>query len=127
MTYEDLSFITTSDWHFIEQLQLKEMYFGMANDIDENYASIDLKKVAEATIAKYGLSGNAAKTLLNEYEKFSKRFEEMKQNGEHKEWFFAGKAYFMHNFLFKTVFLHIAIEALMLIILSTALDYELRI
>ncbi len=42
-------------------------------------------------------------------------------NGEHKQWFFAGKAYFMHTFLFKTVFLQIIIESLLLIVLTTAL------
>lgn len=126
LLHEERERYSQQDWYFIEQLRLKEMYFGMANDIDVNYASIDLEKISEGTIAKYGLSGNAAKTLQREYEKFSKRFEEMKQNEEHKEWFFAGKAYFMHKFLFKTVFLHITIEALMLIILSTALitNYE---
>jgi hypothetical protein len=126
LPHEERELYSQQDWYFIEQLQLKEMYFGMANDIDENYARIDVKKVAENEIAKYGISGNAAKTLQREYEKFSKRFEVMKQNGEHKEWFFAGKACFMHSFLFKTVFLHISIEALILIILSTALitNYE---
>ncbi|MFJ7935940.1 hypothetical protein [Sporosarcina sp. NPDC096371] len=126
LPYEKRELYSEQDWHFIEQLQLKEIYFSMANDIDKSYADIDLKKVAANDIAKYGLSGNAEKTLLREYDKFSQRFEEMKQNGEHKEWFFAGKVYFMHKVLFKTVFLHIAIEALMLIILSTALitNYE---
>ena len=126
LPYEKHELYSEQDWHFINQLQLKEMYFGMANDIDESYASIDLQQVAAGTVAQYGLSGSAEKTLLREYDKFSQRFEEMKKNGEHKEWFFAGKAYFMHSLLFKTVFLHIAIEALILIILSTALitNYE---
>lgn len=126
LNYENRELYSESDWLFIDQLQLKEMYLGMANDIDESYATIDLKKVAENEITINRLSGDAAKTLRREYEKFSKRFEEMKQNEEHKEWFFAGKPYKMHTFLFKTVFLHISIEALMLIILSTALitNYE---
>lgn len=126
LPYEKRELYSEQDWHFIEQLQLKEMYFGMANDIDENYASIDLQQVAKIDIAQYGLSGNSEKTLLYEYDKFSQRFEEMTRNAEHKEWFFAGKAYFMHSFLFKKVFLQIAIEALMLIILATALitNYE---
>ena len=45
----------------------------------------------------------------------------MVENGEHKQWFFAGKAYYMHTFLFKTVFLQIIIESLLLIVLTTAL------
>lgn len=126
LPYEKRELYSEQDWHFIEQLQLKEMYFGMANDIDESYAGIDLKQVAAGTTAQYGLSGNAEKILLREYDKFSQRFEEMTQNEEHKEWFFAGKVYFMHSLLFKTVFSQIVIEALMLIILSTALitNYE---
>lgn len=46
LPYEKRDLYSDQDWHFIEQLQLKEMYFGMANDIDENYASIDLQQVA---------------------------------------------------------------------------------
>ncbi|WP_186671135.1 hypothetical protein [Sporosarcina sp. BP05] len=119
--FEDHENYTDEQWEFIHQLQLKEMYLNMANSIDENYEEIDIRKLGEEDIEKYRLSGNAAETLLNEYEKFSERYEEMVENGEHKQWFFAGKAYYMHKFLFKTVFLHIIIESLLLIVLTTAL------
>ncbi|MBE1554990.1 hypothetical protein [Sporosarcina limicola] len=126
LNHEDHELYDENEWLFINQLQLKEMYVSMAKDIDGNYARIDFKKFAEAEIEKYGLGGAAAKTLQHEYEEFSKRFEEMKQNGEHKEWFFAGKAYFMHSLLYRSVFMHIIIEALLLMVLSTALitNYE---
>ena len=119
--FEDQEKYNDEQWEFIHQLQLKEMYLNMAKSIDESYEEIDIRKMAEAEIEKYGLSGKAAETLLNENEKFSERFEEMVNNGEHKQWFFAGKAYFMHTFLFKTVFLQIIIESLLLIVLTTAL------
>lgn len=119
--FEDQEKYNEKQWEFFNYLQLKEMYLNMAKSIDESYGEIDMQKMAEAEIKKYGLSGKSAETLLYEYEKFSERFEEMVNNGEHKQWFFAGKAYFMHSFLFKTVFLHIIIESLLLIILTTAL------
>lgn len=121
LRFEDQEKYNEKQWEFFNRLQLKEMYFNIAKSIDESYGEIDIQKLAEAEINKYNLSGNAAETLLHEYEKFSDRFDEMVQNGEHKQWFFAGKAYFMHSFLFKTVFLHIIIEALLLIVLTTAL------
>lgn len=121
LRFEDQEKYNEKQWEFFNRLQLKEMYFNIAKSIDESYGEIDIQKLVEAEINKYNLSGNAAETLLHEYEKFSDRFDEMVQNGEHKQWFFAGKAYFMHSFLFKTVFLHIIIEALLLIVLTTAL------
>lgn len=121
LRFEDQEKYNEKQWEFFNRLQLKEMYFNIAKSIDESYGEIDIQKLAEAEINKYNLSGNAAETLLHEYEKFSDRFDEMVQNGEHKQWFFVGKAYFMHSFLFKTVFLHIIIEALLLIVLTTAL------
>ncbi|MCM3743225.1 hypothetical protein M3193_03640 [Sporosarcina luteola] len=121
LRFEDQEKYSDEQWLFIHRLQLKEMYLNMAKSIDESYEAMDIKKMGEAEIEKYLLSGNAAETLLHEYEKLSERFEEMVNNGEHKEWFFAGKAYFMHSFLFKTVFLHIIIESLLLIVLTTSL------
>lgn len=121
LRFEDQEKYNDEQWEFFSRLQLKEMYLNTAKSIDESYGEIDIRKTAESEIKKYGLSGNAAETLMNEYDKFSERFDEMVNNGEHKQWFFAGKAYFMHSFLFKTVFLHIIIEALLLIVLSSAL------
>ncbi|GKV54763.1 hypothetical protein NCCP2222_07100 [Sporosarcina sp. NCCP-2222] len=105
---------------FISQLQLKEMYESTASSIDENYAKIDIEKFGQTSLEMYQVSGQAAKTYLAENEKFAKRFEEMIQNGEHKQWFFAGKAYMMHTFLFKNIFLQMTIEILLLVVLSTA-------
>ncbi|MDW0117056.1 hypothetical protein QTL97_08925 [Sporosarcina thermotolerans] len=121
LRYEDQEKYNDEQWEFIHRLQLKEMYLNMAKSIDESYKKIDIQKMAEVEIEKYGLSGKAAETFLNENEKFSERFEEMVNKGEQKRWFFAGKAYFMHTFLFKTVFLQIIIESLLLIVLTTAL------
>lgn len=105
---------------FITQLQLKEMYEWTASSIDENYAEIDVEKLGQTSLEMYQISGPAAKTYLAENEKFAKRFDDMIQNEEHKEWFFAGKAYKMHTYLFNNIFLQMTIEILLLVVLSTA-------
>lgn len=118
---DNYSIYSEKEWTFFTQLQVKETYLNMANNIDDTYATIDIKRIAESEIDAYGLSGNAAKTLRDEYDKYSQRFEEMKENKEHKEWFFAGQMYQMHSFFFKTIFKTLVFEALILIVLATAL------
>ncbi|QTD41266.1 hypothetical protein [Sporosarcina sp. Te-1] len=115
---------------FLSDLQLKEMYESMARSIDENYEEIDVGKDGEVALKRYQLSGKAAETYLAENEKFAKRFDEMIRNGEHKQWFFAGKAYYMHTLLFTDLFSKMTIEILLLVILSTTFlanyEYEQR-
>lgn len=106
---------------FFHQLQLKEMYLDLAKNIDRDYAELDMQQVAEVKITQYHLTGKAAEVLRNEGEELSTRFEQLKQNGEHKEWFFAGKSYEMHSFLFRTLFKTFMFEALILIVLTTAM------
>lgn len=119
--------------HFLERelqsfydLYLKEMYVNVAETMDEAYQSLDIKKIGEHEIENFELTGAAAETYRNEYARFSDRFDEMVASGEHKQWFFFGKQYFMHSLLFKTVFIHLVIESLILVVLATALisSYE---
>lgn len=121
LSYEEQELYSDKEWDFFNSLQLKEMYFGIANSIDESYAEIDVVTGAQGDLKSFGISGKAAETYLRENKEFADRFKEMVDNEEHKEWFFAGKPYFMHSLLFKTVVLHITIESLLLIILMTAL------
>ncbi|MBS4220117.1 hypothetical protein KHA96_17530 [Bacillus sp. FJAT-49711] len=130
LSYENHDLYTNSELQSFYELQLKEMYVENAKSLDYEYGKFDIKKIGEATIEGYRLTGAAAETLRQEYTTFSTRFEELKQNGEHKQWFFAGKVYRMHSLLFSTFFKHILIEAMILIVLSTALitnfEYENR-
>ncbi|AXI00943.1 hypothetical protein DV702_15230 [Sporosarcina sp. PTS2304] len=118
--WTDLDNFSEAELELYEQLQLKEMYADFAHTIDGEYAKIDLKMVAENEILKYGLSGQAAKVLRHEYGKLAQRFEELKQNDEHKEWFFLGKSYQMHSFLFRSLTAHLIFEILILVVLATA-------
>lgn len=126
LRYEDYELYSEEEQAFINELQLKEMYLNLAKSIASEYDQLDWAEIAKYEIYKYQLSGRAAKILENEYEKLYERFEELKENGEHQTLFFAGKPYRMHSFLFRTVFSHIIFEALILIVLATALitNYE---
>ncbi|MBU5444058.1 hypothetical protein [Paenibacillus sp. MSJ-34] len=108
------------------ELQLKGMYWQIARNIDSEYEKIDWNEIANVEIAKYRLSGRVADMFKSEYGKLSQRFEAMKEQDEHKTWFFAGKPYRMHGFLFASVFRPILYEALILVVLATALiaNYE---
>lgn len=125
---EDYERYSEEEWAFISRLQLKEMYLYLAKNIDKDYAEIKAKwdSIAKATIDQYQLSGDAAKTLQKEFDKFEQRLDEIIETGEHKTWFFAGKPYMMHSFLFKTILKHLAIEALIIVVLATAFvtNYE---
>lgn len=125
---EDYERYSEEEWAFISRLQLKEMYLHLAKNIDKNYAEMKANwdSIVKITIDKYQLSGNAAKTLQKEFDKFEQRLDEIIETGEHKTWFFAGKPYMMHSFLFNTILKYSAIEALIIIVLATAFvtNYE---
>ncbi|AXI00541.1 hypothetical protein DV702_12910 [Sporosarcina sp. PTS2304] len=121
LQYKDHSLYSENEWAIFNQLQLKGLYFNRAKNIDSDYEKINWKEHASDQIEGYSLNGDAAKILRNEYDKLSKRFEEMKESGEHKEWFFMGTQYKMHSFLFKTIFGHLIFESIILIVLATAL------
>lgn len=107
-------------------LYLKDMYASRAGSLDEAYAAFDIETLGEKQIAGYGLAGDAASMLLSEFKAFSKRFDVLKEEGEYNQWFFEGQQFAMHGLLFKKVFRHIMIEAMILVVLSTALiaNYE---
>lgn len=121
MKFENHDLYSEKEWDIFNQLQLKEMYFNIAKSIDEEYATIDIEKIGEYEIKRFGLTGLAAESVRTEYENFSIRFEEMIQNEEHKEWFFAGQAHRMHSLLFKSTFRQIVMGLIILIVLATAL------
>ena len=111
---------------FIKELGIVEAYFYTMGEIDEIYSEIDFMRIAESEIKKYGLRGNAADTVRKQYESFSKRYERLIRNKEHKNLFFLGKAYGMHSLLFKDLFRKILFEIIILVVLITSylVNYE---
>lgn len=105
---------------FIKELGIVEAYFYTMKDIDEVYSKVDIMGIAEGEIKKYGLSGKAADTVRNQYESFSKRFQQLIKNREHKNLFFLGKVYGMYSLLFKTLFQAILFEIIILVVFITS-------
>ncbi|MCJ8008731.1 hypothetical protein ACFFF5_08955 [Lederbergia wuyishanensis] len=121
LNYENQELFTSKELQSFYELHLKEMYVGMAKSFDPTYAKFNINKMGEEAINGSRLSGTAAEMLRNEYTKFATRFEELKKNKEYMHWFFAGKPYAMHSLLFRTLFITVLIEAMILVVLSTAL------
>ncbi|HHW37261.1 MAG TPA: hypothetical protein GXX18_08515 [Bacillales bacterium] len=126
LRFEDQELYTKDEISFFHNVYLKEMYARMAKTIDASYKKFDIERMGETEISKYGLSDTAADTLRKQYIQFADRFDKLQENREHKQWFFFGKQYFMHRLLFKTVFMHMILESIILIVLTTALitNYE---
>lgn len=121
LTFEEQGRYTEKELDTFYDLFLKEMYRSAAASMDESYAGFDIQKIGESEITKFGLTGSAAETLRKEYEAFADRFATLQQNGEHRSWFFSGQNYHMHSLLFSTVFRHLVIEGMILVVLATAL------
>ncbi|RDI41352.1 hypothetical protein [Falsibacillus pallidus] len=121
LTYENQDTYTSELQRSFNDLSIKQMYLQQAESFDKRYEAINIQKIGEGQIAGYHLSGSAAEMLRKEYSKLADRFEQLKKRKEYKSWFFAGKPFAMHSLLFRTIFLHILIESLILIVLSTAL------
>ncbi len=111
---------------FIKELGIVEAYFYTMEDIDEVYSKVDIMGIAEGEIKKYGLSGKAADTVRNQYERFNERYSQLIENGEHKNLFFLGKVYGMHSLLFEILFKTILFEIIILVVFITSylVNYE---
>ncbi|MFT5872440.1 MAG: hypothetical protein ACI8WT_001371 [Clostridium sp.] len=111
---------------FFNEVRVIENYYYIAKDIDVSYKDIDIVELGEAVIAKYKLSGSAGETVRKQYSKLSIRFGKLKENGEHKNLFFIGKAYKMHTLLFKSLFGNFIYEIMILVVLITGylINYE---
>ncbi len=111
---------------FIKELGIVEAYFCTMENIDEVYSKVDIMEISEGEIKKYGLSGNAADTVRNQYKRFNERYRRLIENREHKNLFFLGQAYGMHSLLFKTLFKTILFEIIILVVFITAylVNYE---
>ncbi|UII56792.1 hypothetical protein LS684_04815 [Cytobacillus spongiae] len=126
LSYEDEQRYADNELLFMHELYLKEMYAETAKAIKPSYEKINIEKIAESEIVRYKLEGQAAVTLRNQFAKFAERFADLQSNGEHTQWFFSGKQYYMHSLLFKDVFRGLVIELIILVVLATALvvNYE---
>lgn len=101
-------------------------YKNVAIDLIDAYEDLDIMEMAQGGIEAYGIGGDAANLVRKNYEKLIPRFNELKNNGEHKNLFFIGTIYKTHSLLFKKIFVKVIFEIIILIILAVSLlvNYE---
>ncbi len=92
---------TQEELKFFNEVNLLYTYSNLSVDLIKAYEDIDINAIAKNTISSHDLSGQAAKISTKNYDKLAERFEEIKENEEHKNLFFFGINYRMHSLLFK--------------------------
>lgn len=125
-SYELYKVYTEEELDYVKQLMVMETYLDLIGDMDDEYASLDMMKVAEGQISFYGLSGSAADTVRSNYLKLGERLNQLLGNGEHKNMFFIGQIYQMHSLLFDNVFRVMIFQVIIIIVLITSylMNYE---
>ena len=103
-----------------------DLYKNSVIENIESYESIDIMNMAEGYIMDYELSGRAAELVRENYKKLLPRFEELKNNKEHKKLFFVGTIYKTHSLLFRKIFGKCLLEIMALVVLMVGLviNYE---
>lgn len=111
---------------FFEKVSTIEAYYFLSSDLETRYDSIDINKIADEDISMSSYNEKINRMIKKNYDEFVVRFDELKENGEHKNLFFYGRIYKMHSFLFKDLVTTILYEVMILIVLATAflLNYE---
>ncbi|MBT2639800.1 hypothetical protein [Bacillus sp. ISL-39] len=118
--------ISDKELEKIVDLNVKESILLTAEEIEQQYQKWDLLKSAEAQIELYGIKGEAADMVREQYQSLIPRFEEIKSNQEHLHVFLPGKIFRTHSLLFKTLFGVVLFQIMLLVVLFTAFstNYE---
>lgn len=116
----DSGIYSKSEHEFVDDLMVTEIYLNAANGIIQKYQSFDLLAYAEQQIKQYGLSGEAAQTVREQYKTLDPRFEQIKENNEHLHIFFFGQIFRTHTTLFQSLFGLVLFESMILVVLFTA-------
>ena len=124
-TYDDKVFSKGENQFFIEANAL-DYYATVANDVIADYEDIDIKSIGEGTIEAYDIKGKAEDLVREEYKKLEDRFEEIKENKEHKNFFFFGKLFKTHKLLYKETIRTCIFEIVILVVLISThlINYE---
>lgn len=117
---------TSDEVELLDKVSTIEAYYFLSSDLEIGYDDIDINKISEGELSKSPYNEKVNSIIKENYDKFAIRFNELKDNGEHKNLFFHGKAYKMHSFLFKDIFTTMIYEIMILIVLATGfiVNYE---
>ncbi|HAQ07427.1 MAG TPA: hypothetical protein DCR24_07885 [Bacillus bacterium] len=107
-------------------LNVKESILLTAEGLVMQYQKWDLLKNAEVQIELFGIEGDAAETVREQYKSLIPRLKEIKGNQEHLHIFLPGKIFRTHSLLFNTLFGVILFQIMLLVVVFTAFltNYE---
>lgn len=111
---------TKDELEFFSQVALLDLYSNESVNLVQSYEDMNIIEMGEGAIEAYGLSGSTAQLARENYKELANRFEEIKENKEHKNLFFLGKTYRMHSLLFRDIFSKCIYEIMILVVLITA-------
>ena len=105
--------------NIITETALIEIYYELAQTIDEKYENLNLLEKAKLDVKLFRLSGKAAKLAMEHNEKLNERLNELVNEEEHKTLFFNGYIHSMHTLLFKKLLKKVVYEVMILVVLIT--------
>lgn len=111
---------------FLNKVSNIEFYYKSIEGLDESYEGINISNMSKTDIEESTYSEKVTNMIKGNWDDFEIRFNELKENGEHRNLFFFGRAYKMHSFLFKNLFVTMIYEIMILIVLITGfiVNYE---
>lgn len=117
---------TKDELELINEINLLGIYSILSSELVESYENLDMIEIGNSLIEAYGLSGKAEDVARENYKKLADRFEEIKENKEHKNLFYLGQSYRMHSTLFRDLFTQCIYEIMIIVVLITAylVNYE---
>lgn len=124
-TYDNKTFTKGEKQFFIEANAL-DFYSSIAMETVEEYENINIKNIEESQIKAFDIKGKVEKEIRENYKKLETRFEEIKENKEHKNFFFFGKLFKTHKLLYKETIRTCIFEIVILVVLISTylINYE---
>ncbi|WLR54568.1 hypothetical protein LC048_19400 [Mesobacillus subterraneus] len=118
--------ISDQELEKIIDLNVKESILLTSEGLEEQYQKLDLLKNAEVQIELFGIQGEAAETVREQYQSLIPRLEEIKSSQDHLHVFLPGKIFRTHSLVFKTLFGVVLFQIMLLVVLFTAFstNYE---
>lgn len=123
--YENNIF-TKKEKQFFREANVLDFYSNVAINTVKEYESINIKQLKESQIKAFNIKGNTEKLIRENYKNLEERFEEIKENKEHKNFFFAGKIFKTHKLLYDDIIRACIFEIVILLVLISAylINYE---
>ena len=124
--FQDNKIFSKEEKEFFIEASLLELYLEITKDTVNDYENLDMIEIGESQIKEYNIEDKAKDIVRENYKNLQVRFEQLKENKEHENFFFLGEIYKTHSLLFSDVLSKCVYEIVILaVLISTYLiNYE---